>query len=439
MARKRKDAGVDLGRRRLLKTGAAAGLVGGAMAAGLPLRPARAKTDTIRIGYLTSITGPRAAFSEPAEWNLGKIREALKNGLQIGGKTYQVEILMRDTQSTPTRAGSVGSDLVLREQVDLLLGDDGDSHYAVGELCDQVGLPFMSTMTQWEPFLNARSSSPEKGYPWTYLFFWGARDIGVNYVAQWNQLQTNKVVGDLYLDHPAGQAFADLETGIPAAMQASGYTRSAGGFYRPDTDDFSNQVAQFKAAGTGIVTGFLFPPHFVTFWNQAAQAGLKPEICTVAAAFLFPSGVEALGDRGDGMSTEVWWTPNVPFASSLTGQSARQVADQWQADTGRQWTQPLGYMHALFEVGVAMLKNAGDPLDREAVRKATDNLSVDTLVGPVNFRDSKIRNVAVTQMAMGQWRKTAGGPFPYDLKITWNATAPDIHPETELVPLSKLA
>ena len=56
-----------------------------------------------------------------------------------------------------------------------------------------------------------------------------------------------------------------------------------------------------------------------------------------------------------------------------------------------------------------------------------------------HFRDSKIRNVAVTQMAMGQWRKTAGGPFPYDLKITWNATAPDIHPETELVPLSKLA
>ena len=45
-------------------------------------------------------------------------------------------------------------------------------------------------------------------------------------------------------------------------------------------------------------------------------------------ALLFPASVEALGDIGDGMSTEVWWSPAHPFKSSLTGETAGQVDGQ---------------------------------------------------------------------------------------------------------------
>jgi len=48
----------------------------------------------------------------------------------------------------------------------------------------------------------------------------------------------------------------------------------------------------------------------------------------MAAAFLFASTITALGPRGDGMSTEVWWTPKFPYKSSITGQSGGELATE---------------------------------------------------------------------------------------------------------------
>ena len=44
----------------------------------------RAQDATIRIGYITSLTGPRAEFSEPATWNVEKFREKYAKGIDSG-------------------------------------------------------------------------------------------------------------------------------------------------------------------------------------------------------------------------------------------------------------------------------------------------------------------------------------------------------------------
>src|SRR6266496_1202070 len=110
-------------------------------------------------------------------------------------------------------------------------------------------------------------------------------------------------------------------------------------------NDFTSQISAFKAVGAEIVTGNMIPPDFATFWSQAAQQGFKPKIVTVGKATLFPAAVQALGERGSGLTTEVWWSPYHPFKSSLTGQSAAQMCAQWEKQTGKQWTQPMGYKH----------------------------------------------------------------------------------------------
>ena len=119
--------------------------------------------------------------------------------------------------------------------------------------------------------------------------------------------------------------------------------------------------------------------------------------------------------------------------------SPRKIATEYEMTTGKQWTQPIGYAHAVWEVGLAALQAAGDPKDKEAIRHAIANLSVDTIVGPVRFKDTPIRNVAITSMAGGQWRKAKpGSKFPYELLIVYNATAPQIPVEAELKLLSQL-
>jgi branched-chain amino acid transport system substrate-binding protein len=422
------------GRRGFLKGTLAAG---GAIAANIPLiKIARAAdANMIRIGYVDLLTGPRAAFGEAGPWMLERIRARLKGGLKIGGKTYAVEILSRDSQSDVNRTASLGNELVLRENVDLVLNMDGLSA-PLREICDANGTPCINTLQQWEPFYGAGGSTPDKGFPWNFLFFWSAGEIAKNYVGMWDTVKTNKVVGSFYVDNETGQS---LMAPITATLKATGYTEVPGGLFKIDADDFSNQVATFKSSKAQILTGLVYAPHFATFWGQAQQAGLKLEVITLAAAFLFPSGVNVLGpDKGDGMSTEIWFTPNWPYRSSLTGQSAKQICADYEKSSGKQWTQPLGYNHAVWEVALKALTESGDPKNRNAVRHAIQNLNLETVVGKVDFKNSKLKNVAATELAAGQWRKAKGGKFPYELLVTYNGTAPNIPTQSKFELLSSL-
>lgn len=398
----------------------------------------RAAGRELRIGYITALSGPRAEFGASDPWMLEQVQQITKDGLTIDGNTYSVEFLMRDNQSNPNRSASVGQELIQREGVDLLLVQDLDASVATGEMSDIAGIPSISTMGPWQAWMFGRGSNPEQGFPYSFTFFWGADDAMNTFTRIWDQLDTNKLVGDFYFDNPAGNAFADPNLGLPAVLGGAGYSRVDGGMFQLETQDFSAQVSRFKDAGAQIVTGFGFPPHWSTSWAQAGQAGYAPEAATFAAAFLFPSAIEALGDRGNGMSTEVWWTPNVPFQSSLTGQSATELAGAWEDASGAQWLQTLGYSHALFETGIQALKDSGDPKNPDAVRDAIAALNMDTMVGPINFAGSPIKNVAVTEVAGGQWRKTDGGKHMYDMVITENTLAPSINVQDTTLPLSQL-
>jgi branched-chain amino acid transport system substrate-binding protein len=166
------------------------------------------------------------------------------------------------------------------------------------------------------------------------------------------------------------------------------------------------------------------PPDFTTFWKQAAQQGYRPRLATIAKALLFPSSVEALGPLAQNLGTEVWWSPQHPFRSSLTKQTARELGDAYSSDTGKQWTQPIGLVHALFEVALKALASCGDVNDKAAIAAAVGRLSLDTVAGRVDFTSGPVKNVAVTSLVGGQWRK--GTKKPYDLVIVSNNKHPEI-------------
>nr|WP_315465794.1 ABC transporter substrate-binding protein [uncultured Rhodoferax sp.] len=398
-----------------------------------------AQARPIKIGYVSAFSGVRAPFGVADEWHIARMRAQLKDGIEIGGKRYPVEIIVKDNQSEANRSQQVASDLILREKVDLLLVQDGEATFAAGPLCDVHGVPMISTMTPWQAFMFARKGNVNKGFPFSFNFFWGADEVTRNFIAMWDSVKTNKTVGTLYVDNPVGQALADPVRGMPAMLRSGGYTEAASSFFKISTDDFSNQIASFKAKNTQILSGFMYENHFATFWKQAQQTGLRPEICSMGSAFLFPSALKALGSAGNGMTTEVWWSPTFPYRSSITGQSAQAFAADWEKTTGNQWTQPLGYTHAIWEVALHALKTAADPLDRKAVRDAIQDCVVDTIVGKVDFKNSPIKSVAKTELVAGQWRKTPDGSrFPFELVVVNNQVAKNIPLGGELKLLSQL-
>jgi branched-chain amino acid transport system substrate-binding protein len=168
----------------------------------------------------------------------------------------------------------------------------------------------------------------------------------------------------------------------------------------------------------------MIPPDAKTFLTQARQQGFRPKVITLGKALLFPGAIEALGDLGDGLTTEVWWSPSHPFKSSLTGQSARALATSYETVAKKQWTQPIGFAHALFEVAVDALKRAKDASSRN-LRDAVAATNVATVVGQVKWGgQGPFKNVSKTPLVLGQWVK--GKKYRYELVIVDNQPSPSI-------------
>jgi branched-chain amino acid transport system substrate-binding protein len=387
--------------------------------------PAIAAGKSFKLGYVSPQTGPLAPFGEADSFVLAQVRETFKGGIKIGGATVPVEIVVKDSQSNPNRASEVAADLINNDRIDLMLvASTPETTNPVSDQCEVNEVPCVSSVAPWQPWFFARGGKPETGFKYTYHFFWGLEDVIAVYTGMWKQLATNKVVGGLFPNDGDGNAWGDKKLGFPPVLDKEGYKLIDPGRFQDLTDNFSAQIAAFREGKAEIVTGVVIPPDWTTFWTQAIQQGFKPKIASVGKALLFPSAIEALGDQGHNLSTEVWWTPSHPFKSSLTGQSAKQLADAYTAVTKRQWTQPIGFAHALFEVAANVMKRSQGPGERAATLDALVKTDLHTIVGPIAWGKGPVKNVAKTPLVGGQWRR--GGAFKYDLVITANATAPMI-------------
>ncbi len=176
------------------------------------------------------------------------------------------------------------------------------------------------------------------------------------------------------------------------------------GRYQSPSDDFTAYITEFKKQGVEIVTGVMPPPDFGNFWAQAGRQGFKPKIVTVGKATEFPAAIAAFGPRSEGLSVEVWWSPQHPFKSSLTGQTSAELAAAYTKATGRGWSMPLAFKHSLFEVALAGLRKS-EGKGAKAIRDALRATDIDTIVGHVNFRTGPVPSVSKTPLVGGQWQR----------------------------------
>jgi branched-chain amino acid transport system substrate-binding protein len=381
---------------------------------------------TIKIGYVSPATGPLAAFASADAFIFEGIKTFLADGLRVGGKSYKVEILSEDSESDPTKAAAKAGKLITEDGIDLMLvGNTPDTTNPVSDQCEANGVPCISSVAPWQAWFIGRGGKPgETTFDWTYHFFWGLEDIIPQFISMWSSLDTNKSVGGLFPNDGDGNVWGDTTVGFPPALTGAGFTLTDPGRYENLNQDFTAQIAAFKKAKAEIITGVPIPPDFPTFWKQAKQQGFVPKAASIGKALLFPESIQALGKDGIGLSSEVWWSPNHPYSSSLTGASAKEVADAYTASSGAQWTQPIGFAHALFEVAIAALVAAGST-DKTAVRDAIKTMKIDTIVGTVDFTSGPIPNVAKTALCGGQWRE-ADTPTGYDLVIVDNSLNPGV-------------
>ncbi len=418
--------------RRGFMTAAAAGTT----ALALGGRAAFAAGETLKVGFISPRTGPLGGFGETDGYVLELARKALADGLQAGGKTWKVEILDRDTQSDPSRAGQLAKDLINNEAIDLMLVvSTPETINPVADACEAAGVPCLSTVMPWEAWYFGRGAKPGAPSPfkWTYHFGFGVGEFLKTYISQWNLIETNKKVGVMYPNDADGNA---IRANLAPALAKAGFTIVDPGAYETGTTDFSSQIALFRQEGVEIFNSFPIPPDFAAFWRQAAQQGLiqQIKICQVAKTGLFPSDIEALGDLGMNIASAAYWHKAFPYKSSLTGISGPELADGYEAASGKQWTQQLGASLSLLDAGFDVLKAASDVKSKEAVAKAMSMLKTTTIAGKVDFTAGPVANVSPGPIIGTQWVKApAGSKFALDYVVTEHATDSNVPVGAKLI------
>ncbi|MGH2852412.1 MAG: ABC transporter substrate-binding protein, partial [Solirubrobacteraceae bacterium] len=199
-----------LNRADFLKRGGAA--VGGVVLGGAAAQPAWARigrvaraagSSAIKIGYVSPLTGADAGFGEPDPYVVGLARRAFTKGLKIGGKTYPVQIIEKDSQSVPSTAAQVAQQLIAGSGVDLLLATSTPEVVVpVSTAAEAAGVPCVSTVVPWESWwlgvggkLGPTGNPTSPAFQWIYHFSFGVPDFATTYLSMWKDLPTNKKVG----------------------------------------------------------------------------------------------------------------------------------------------------------------------------------------------------------------------------------------------------
>ncbi|HEY1625614.1 MAG TPA: ABC transporter substrate-binding protein [Streptosporangiaceae bacterium] len=388
----------------------------------------------IKIAFIQPVTGDLAEFATSDDWILGKIQATsqYKNGFKIGGKTYPVQIKSYDTQSDPTRAGQIASQAIQSDNVDLIVtSSTPETCVPVATTAEKLGTPCVAGNVPWQAWYQNLGGNPTPGKStfkpkWNTMYFLGVNDLALAFIAMWNrirkQLGTDKTAGCTFPNDDDGNAF---RAAWPIFAKPAGYTLIDPPAYTDGTTNYSSMINQFISSKCDFFTNVPLPPDFNTMWKQAAQLGYKPKLATVAKVLLFPTDVQALGDLVINVATDAWWTPNMPWTSSLTGETCMDIANGFESATGSQWVQSLSN-YSLFEVAYAAFSAVSDPHNKAELADALTKVNITGIAGQLNWASSKnpAPGVVDTPCVGVQWKK--GTKYPYEMYVVDNTLMPNV-------------
>src|SRR5260370_17084378 len=154
-------------RRQVLKTiGGGALMLGSAdllAACGEIKGSSTPSAGTIVMGDVSPQTGGLVGFASGDNFVLNQVKgtSTYRNGFKLGSKTYDVKIVVKDTQSSPDRASQVARELILTDKADLILtSSTPETTNPVADACEAGGIPCGSTIVPSEPRFFALSPPP---------------------------------------------------------------------------------------------------------------------------------------------------------------------------------------------------------------------------------------------------------------------------------------
>jgi branched-chain amino acid transport system substrate-binding protein len=433
-----------LPRRSVLRgvgAGALAAGAGGVLAAcssGSKASSASSSTSTINIGYIAPFSGSLAGFASGDNFVIDTIRStpAYAKGIKAGGKTYQVNIIVTDSQSDPNRASQLARQLILSNNVDLLLtSSTPQTVNPVAVVAQTQGVPCAATNDPWEAWysgLGGNPAQPTAKFEYCTLFFFGLQQLISCFIAMWKRMPSSSTaVACQWPNDADGTVFRAVLTPV---ISAAGFKPVDGGPYIDGLTDFRAMINKFKTADCQYISNCPLPPDFNIFWKQANQLGWKPKLATVAKVLLFPADLTALGPLVNNIATDSWWGPYMPYISSLDPKlRAQDLVTNFQAQTGREWVQSIGGTYSLFEIAHQAFTTVSDPHDHQEVAAALHKVNYHGISGHLNFAGGPAPGVVALPVVGVQWKESPG-KFPFEMRVVDNTLNTNVKLGAHLTP-----
>ena len=365
----------------------------------------------IKIGYVNPQTGALAGNGEGAQWVIDQMTKwvADNGGITIDGQQYGLDVRYYDSASDSSQAAEYAQKLCEEDDVDLMIAiQTPETVIPVAGVAERYGVPCVAIQAPVNPVAGNVAGGTKT--EWVFEAFWTIEKVYEAHKALWTAAgygpNTGAKIGLAFASDADGSAWHDIFTEL---LPKDGYEVVDPGTYTSGSNAFETIATTYKNAGIDVLAGTNIPPDFLNLYKACLSAGVKPGCVTMGKCCLLDGDVAVLENESQGFAngimTEVWWQPNFPFTSAVTGKTAQEIGDAYVADNnGRNMPQPAGYAYAALELAVNAFKTAGT-LDKEKVRDALAATDIETIVGPIKY-DQEMLGLTYgdTVLAGGQWQ-----------------------------------
>jgi len=346
---------------------------------------------TLRIGVITSLTGPQAAFGKAHK--LGYEIAASDINAKGGVLGKQVEVVIYDDQGKPDQAVQGASKLMDQDHVVIVLGAySSETTRAVIPAVTQKGIPLiMPTATA--------DNVVETGSPWVFRICAGAKAYAA---AMADFLKNNgapKTVAIIYENTNFGQANGKA---MEAAAPASGMTVVANEAYQASSPDYKALLQRVKDKDPEVIYYASYLLDATTLMKQTAQLDINPKYLTAAGTGF--SAAEFPTEKGAGKFAEHTFSVS-QWLPSAKWEGSREFDDKYFKIAGGHSAYHGMQAYAALVVAADAIKNAGSE-DPKKIADAIRAEHLSTPFGPIAF-DAKGQNahpVLITQVQGGQYK-----------------------------------
>ena len=347
--------------RRAIAAAAALALVAG---------PAMAQQKTVKIGFISTFSGPTAAIGND-------MRNALELGLDHHGRKLgglPVEVVYEDDQQKPEIGVQKTRKLIESDKVDFISG----------YIWSNVLLASLKTLVDSKTMAvdaNAGASLLSGALCSPYVFS-----------VSWNNDQTPEAMGlymnqkgvkTVFLIGPNYAAGKDMLAGLKLTYKGQivgeEYTRW------PDQLDFSAELSKARAAKPDAIYVFYPGGAGVQFITQYVQAGLKGQIPLYTVFTIDELSLPRLKDLAVGVPGAQEWVNDLPNEANK-----KFVADY----IAKYKSRPSFYGAQTYD-GVSLINSAvtavkGDLTDKEGMRKEMEKADFKSVRGNFKFGNNHI-------------------------------------------------